>query len=61
MKTTFRNSDVATLKQIAEHLLSNGHAVSQIVVPENQWTDGNPYFHTSASQFDVLVAYRATR
>lgn len=59
MTTTYRNSSVATLQQIAQRLLSQGHKVGPVVVPENPWTDGNPYLTTSASQYDVLVAYRA--
>jgi hypothetical protein len=46
--TTYRSPDVETLRKMAAALLEKGYEVSPVVVPENPWVDGNPYFHTSA-------------
>lgn len=61
MTTTYCNSSVPTLKKIALHLMEQGHNVGPIVIPENPWTDGNPYFTTGASNREILSALRATR
>ena len=59
MKTTHRSNSVKTLQAVAEVLLSRGFAVSSIVIPENEWVGGVPYFHTIATNRDILEARRA--
>ena len=59
MATTYSSSNIETLKAAAERLLAKGFAVGPIVVPENVWVDGNPYFSTNATNRDVYEALRA--
>lgn len=58
MKTLYRNSDLDLLTRIREILLERGISVAPIVVPENAYVDGPPYFSTDGSNQDVYDAWR---
>jgi hypothetical protein len=61
MKTTYRNNNADTLRTLAGELAARGFQVSPVVVPEEVWVDGVPYFQTNATNRDILEAIRATR
>lgn len=58
---TYRNNDLLVLKGIAVALMTEGFSVSSIVIADNEWMDGVPYFHTNAKGNDILSARRAVR
>ena len=57
----FRGSDIEQLGATAVELKSRGFWVGPVVVPENPWVDGNPYFNTDAPCRDISDAYRGAR
>lgn len=46
---TYRSPKVEMLLKMATALSEKGYEVGPVVVPENPWVDGNPYFTTNAS------------
>jgi hypothetical protein len=61
MTTTYRNSNVATLTNLAVALTAKGFSTGPVVIPENPWVDGNPYISTSATNRDILQTLKEVR
>jgi citrate lyase synthetase len=56
--TTYRNTNAQTLSALAATLRARGHYVSDVVIPNNPFTGGNPYITTNASCRDISAALR---